>query len=74
MNGGDLIGLHRTWLEEPGRKAKVEPAKALLGPCRGGAVHLSGGAGPLVLPGGYRDRAFGSGPVSALVAPGLGSA
>ena len=39
---GRLIGLHRTYLRPDGRgKAGVEPAKKMLGSCRGGAVRLS---------------------------------
>ena len=43
------VAVHRTWLVEPGLKAKVEPAKAMLGRCLGGAVRLSGGNGALVV-------------------------
>ena len=39
---GDVTGLHRTWLHENGAgKAILSPAKAMLGPCRGGAVRLA---------------------------------
>jgi putative DNA primase/helicase len=39
---GRLTGLHRTYLRPDGRgKAEVEPAKKMLGTCRGGAVRLS---------------------------------
>jgi hypothetical protein len=39
---GRLSGLHRTFLQPDGRgKAEVEPAKKMLGACRGGAVHLT---------------------------------
>jgi hypothetical protein len=35
------IGIHRTFLAHDGSaKAPVEPAKMMLGPCRGGAVRL----------------------------------
>jgi hypothetical protein len=38
---GKPIGIHRTFLARDGRaKAPVEPAKMMLGPCRGGAVRL----------------------------------
>jgi hypothetical protein len=38
---GDAIGIHRTFLTPNGSgKAPVEPAKMMLGPCRGGAVRL----------------------------------
>jgi hypothetical protein len=43
------VAIHRTWLVEPGRKADLIPAKAMLGPCKGGAVRLSDGAGPLIV-------------------------
>jgi putative DNA primase/helicase len=39
---GQLTGLHRTWLRPDGRgKADVNPAKKMLGTCRGGAVRLA---------------------------------
>jgi phage/plasmid primase-like uncharacterized protein len=39
---GVPIGIHRTFLARDGRgKALVEPAKMMLGPCRGGAVRLA---------------------------------
>ena len=41
--------MHRTYLDQAGGKAKVEPEKAMLGPCRGAAVCLAGGTGPLVV-------------------------
>jgi putative DNA primase/helicase len=38
---GNPIGIHRTFLARDGKgKAPVEPAKMMLGPCRGGAVRL----------------------------------
>ncbi|MEM6742957.1 MAG: toprim domain-containing protein [Pseudomonadota bacterium] len=50
QNGEDEpVAVHRTYLAEPGRKADVEPAKAMLGPVKGGAVRLSDGPGPLVV-------------------------
>jgi hypothetical protein len=49
VEGGTDVAVHRTWLAEPGRKAALDPAKAMLGPCGGGAVRLSGGPGPLVV-------------------------
>jgi putative DNA primase/helicase len=40
-SGGNPIGIHRTFLAREGNgKAPVEPAKMMLGPCRGGAVRL----------------------------------
>lgn len=47
--GADLVAVHRTYLAEPGRKADIDPPKAMLGPVAGGAVRLAGGPGPLVL-------------------------
>lgn len=47
--GCALVGVHRTYLAEPSVKAATEPAKAMLGPCGGGAVRLSDGSGPLVV-------------------------
>jgi len=44
------IGVHRTFLTRDGRgKAPVSPAKMMLGPCRGGAVRLRDGDGPLLI-------------------------
>ncbi len=37
---GAFIGIHRTYLAAPGRKANVTPAKASLGPIWGGAIRL----------------------------------
>jgi putative DNA primase/helicase len=38
---GKPIGIHRTFLARDGKgKAPVDPAKMMLGPCRGGAVRL----------------------------------
>jgi phage/plasmid primase-like uncharacterized protein len=43
---GSLTGLHRTYLQPDGSgKADVQPAKKMLGACRGGAVRLTP-AGP----------------------------
>ena len=40
--GGTPIAIHRTFLaRDAGGKAPVDPAKMMLGPCRGGAVRLS---------------------------------
>jgi len=39
--GGTPVAIHRTFLAGDGsRKAPVDPAKMMLGPCRGGAVRL----------------------------------
>jgi hypothetical protein len=39
-----LVGLHRTYLEpsQP-KKSALDPNKAMLGPCKGGAVRIRGG-------------------------------
>lgn len=44
-----LSAVHRTYLDRSGRKADVAPAKAMLGPTRGGAVTLTEGRGPLIV-------------------------
>ena len=46
--GRKVVGVHRTYLTEPGVKA-FENARLMLGPCSGGAVRLSGGPGPLLV-------------------------
>jgi hypothetical protein len=47
--GRKVVGVHRTYLAEPGAKAFTENAKMMLGSCAGGAVRLSGGPGALVV-------------------------
>jgi putative DNA primase/helicase len=48
---GKPIGIHRTFVAPDGSgKAPVEPAKMMLGPCRGGAVRL-GPAGDVLMVG-----------------------
>ncbi len=47
--GRKVVGVHRTYLAEPGAKAFTENAKMMLGRCAGGAVRLSGGPGALVV-------------------------
>jgi len=49
VEGGDDFAVHRTYLGPDALKASVDPAKAMLGPCAGGAVHLSASEGPLVV-------------------------
>ena len=44
-----LVGIHRTYLAEPGVKAFGEDSKLMLGRCAGGAVRLSDGPGPLLV-------------------------
>jgi len=47
--GRKVVGVHRTYLAEPGAKAFGKESKMMLGRCAGGAVRLSGGAGSLVV-------------------------
>ncbi|MCV6597151.1 MAG: hypothetical protein OIF40_08730 [Mangrovicoccus sp.] len=48
VDGGARFAVHRTYLDPDGNgKAAIEPAKAMLGLCRGGAVRLAEGDGPL---------------------------
>ncbi len=44
-----LVGVHRTYLAEPGVKAFDDGAKLMLGRCAGGAVRLSDGPGALLV-------------------------
>lgn len=49
VKGSDGYAVHRTYLKPDGSgKAEVEPAKAMLGNCAGGAVRLIEAEGPLV--------------------------
>jgi len=50
VQGAGAAAVHRTYLRPDGSgKADIEPAKAMLGPCSGGAVRLSHTTGPLVV-------------------------
>ncbi len=50
VEGGEGFAVHRTYLAADGKgKAKVDPAKAMLGAVTGGAVRLTCGRGPLVV-------------------------
>lgn len=50
MLGTEITAIHRTYLRADGLgKAELIPAKAMLGPCKGAAVRLSDGPGPLVV-------------------------
>lgn len=49
VEGAEGFAVHRTYLAPTGGKADVEPAKAMLGAVRGGAVRLSDGPGSLVV-------------------------
>ncbi len=44
-----LVGVHRTYLAEPGAKAFGNESRMMLGRCAGGATRLSGGAGALLV-------------------------
>lgn len=48
VDGSQGFAIHRTWLDDQGRKSTATPNKAMLGPVLGGAVRLSSGDGPLV--------------------------
>ena len=48
VEGAPRFAVHRTYLAEPGRKAELEPAKAMLGAVVGGAVRLAEAEGQLV--------------------------
>ena len=54
--GRKVVGVHRTYLAEPGAKAFGNESKMMLGRCAGGAVRLSGGPGPLVVAEGVETR------------------
>lgn len=50
VDGADRFGVQRTWLRTDGMgKADIDPPKAMLGTCAGGAVRLSEAVGPLVV-------------------------
>lgn len=50
VDGARGFAVHRTYLLPDGSgKALVEPNKAMLGPCAGGAVKLSDASGPLIV-------------------------
>lgn len=50
VDGGERFAIHRTYLRSDGTgKAEVAPAKLMLSTTSGGAVHVAGGAGPLVV-------------------------
>src|SRR5262249_16569292 len=58
-HGGDgkPVGIHRTFLARDGNgKAPVEPAKMMLGPCRGGAVRLGEARDALMVGEGNESR------------------
>lgn len=49
IDGGARFAVHRTYLSPDGGKASIDPNKAMLGACAGGAVHVAQGDGPLVV-------------------------
>ena len=49
IEGAEAFAVHRTYLDANGTKADLSPNKAMLGACKGGAVRVSDGAGPLVI-------------------------
>ncbi len=46
---GEPLGVHRTYLDNNGRKAAIEPQKASVGPVWGGAIRLDPEAAELVI-------------------------
>ena len=53
---GAPIAIHRTFLaRDGGGKAPVDPAKMMLGPCRGGVVRLAEPGDVLMVGEGHRD-------------------
>lgn len=50
VEGGERFAVHRTWVRSDGSgKADIDPAKAMLGQCAGGAVRLAEGPSRLVV-------------------------
>lgn len=49
VDGGARFAVHRTYLSLDGGKAPVDPNKAMLGPCAGGAVRVAQAEGQLVV-------------------------
>jgi hypothetical protein len=50
VDGGSDFSVHRTYLAaDQSTKATIDPVKAMIGRCAGGAVRLSSGPGPLVV-------------------------
>jgi hypothetical protein len=63
VNGADgtPLAIHRTFLARDGSgKAPVEPAKMMLGPCRGGAIRLGGSGVPLLIAEGIETALSGT--------------
>jgi hypothetical protein len=76
-SSGEFMGIHRTFLAQDGSgKAPVKPAKMMLGPCAGGAVHLAEPEEPLMVGEGIETclaamQATGNPAWAALSASGL---
>ncbi|AVW90281.1 hypothetical protein DA792_03615 [Celeribacter baekdonensis] len=49
IQGVQGFAVHRTYLTQSGQKAKVIPAKAMLGGCKGGSVRLAQGGNVLAV-------------------------
>lgn len=49
VEGGPRLAVHRTYLDPAGGKARLDPDKAMLGQCAGGAVRVAEAQGPLVV-------------------------
>ena len=49
LSGNIGTAMHRTYLNDGGGKADVTPNKAMIGTCKGGAIEVAQGAGPLVV-------------------------
>lgn len=49
LSGNIGTAMHRTYLHSGGKKADLTPNKAMIGTCKGGAVEVAQGAGPLVV-------------------------
>lgn len=62
----DLVGVHRTYLTDDGRKADVSPVKLCLGPIGGGAVRLGVESASIVIAEGI-ESAIGAGMVFGVV-------
>lgn len=59
-NAGDVCAVHRTFLEAPGRKAGIDPAKATLGSFAGGAIRLHPACAEMVIAEGLETTASAS--------------
>jgi len=83
VQGGDAFAIHRTWLASDGTaKAEIDRPKAMMGPTRGGSVHLTNdGSDSIIVSEGIEtglsiasfDCYFGNYCVAALSTSGLRS-